>query len=63
MIALGLGRLAFEISPFACLIPGGDKAPWMPLLQPQALSFPAALLDNSSFLHSKQIQVQMPIPK
>lgn len=42
MIALGLGRLAFAISPFACLIPGGGEAAWMPLFQPQALSFPTS---------------------
>lgn len=63
MIAPGLGRLACVISPFACLIPGGDKAAWLPLLQPLVLSFPRALLDNSSFLHPKQIQEQMDIPR
>ena len=42
MIALGLGRLAFAVSPFACLIPGGGKAAWMPLFQLQALSFPTS---------------------
>lgn len=51
------------ISPFACLIPGGDSAAWPPLLQPPVLSFPKALLDNSSFLHPKQIQEQMDIPR
>lgn len=43
------------ISPFACLISGGDKAARLPLLHPQIFSVPEALLDNSSSLHLKQI--------
>lgn len=63
MITLRLGRLAFAVSPTACLIAGSDKAAWLPLLQPQVLGFPTALLDNSSFLHLKQMQRPMHIPR
>lgn len=61
MMAPGLGRLACMISPFACLIPGGDNTAYPPLPQPPVLSFSRALSDNSSFLHPNQIHEQMDI--